>query len=355
MQLLVLGSLCGSFLKSKLHPGIINYLSLTLLKHVLRYVPRAAVPGGVVEIRAFNCHNCALESIVLDPAHTKLESFIRCHDVTFAETGAQARLANIENFAVEDVLHMGAQCEVAARIGCKVVDLPPAEVTYFIQPGRAYCVRNPITGCLGILFLNKETGGITLEFEPTPGSDMLAGASLDVLRWQDQLKERGFVMLPMVWRKGACVAWDSRVGCLVEPGQDNQHDGNFSVERMGYVARLGINEHVEISVMDALSGLLPIGQRLLLRLSSHSARPVLRRLPVSLRGDAVSQSALKVHLDSPNTMEPVEGKVYVVCLVRRLQEEDSNPAGSVCETFVVDPWELTYLEDGLRVFDFLLE
>ena len=92
-----------------------------------------------------------------------------------------------------------------------------------------------------------------------------------------------------------------------------------------------------------------------MRLSSHSARPVLRRLPVGLRGEAVSQSALKVHLDSPNTMEPVEGKVYVVCLVRRLQEEDSNPAGSVCETFVVDPWELTYLEDGLRVFDFLLE
>ena len=116
---------------------------------------------------------------------------------------------------------------------------------------------------------------------------MLTGASFDVLRWQDQLKERGFIILPMVWRKGAGFAWDSRVGCLVEPGQENQHDGNFGVESMDYVARLGINEHVEIPVMDALSGLLPIGHRLLLRLSSHLARPVLRRLPVSLRCEAI--------------------------------------------------------------------
>ena len=39
------GPMCCGFLKSKLHLGTTNYLRL---KHVLLYVPRAAVPDGVL-------------------------------------------------------------------------------------------------------------------------------------------------------------------------------------------------------------------------------------------------------------------------------------------------------------------
>ena len=110
IQLLVLGSLAGNFITEKLHPKIINDLSMALLSHILRYAPGGMLPGNHVEIRAFNCFNCSLESVVLEKGHLRTESFIRCHDVTFAEMGIQSRCGNIENFAIEDVLHMGAHC-----------------------------------------------------------------------------------------------------------------------------------------------------------------------------------------------------------------------------------------------------
>ena len=51
-------------------------------------------------------------------------------------SGLMARVDNIENFAAEDVLHMGSHFHLARSIGCRVAELPLAEDTYSIQSGR---------------------------------------------------------------------------------------------------------------------------------------------------------------------------------------------------------------------------
>lgn len=354
MQLLVLGSLAGNFLSEKLHPKIINDLSMSLLTYILRYAPKGMVPGNNVEIRAFNCFNCSIESVVLSPGHMRTESFIRCHDVTFAERGIQSRCGNIENFAPEDVLHMGPHCEVASKIGCKLVDLPPSDVTYFIRPGKAYCVYNVGTGCLGILFYNEALHQVTVEYQDHPGDSCFTARQLDVLGWQDEIKRLGYTMLPMIWRSGACVAYGERVGCLVAP--EGQHDGNFSIQDLGYTARLTHDETAKIPVLQALSTLLPVGQRLFLGMGTDSAASVAKRLPTAIRQGDLAGTALKVHLSVPDTLEPQMGKVYVACLVKQFNVNNrSVVVGSYCEIIVVDPWELGFLEEGRRVMDYIVQ
>ena len=327
---------------------MINDLSLNLLKEILKHAPKGIIPGNVVEIRAFDCFNCSLESIVLPEDHINAENFIRCHDMTFAESGMQARCGNIENFAVEDVLHMGAHCEVASRIGCKIVELTPAEVTYFIRPKKHYCVYNPASDCMGILYYDG-IDSVTLEMETFPGDPAMLHRGLDLFRWQDEMRAMGYTMLPMIWRSGACISHNDKVACLVEP-VDECHDGNFSIEGKGYRAQLGPEEFVNLPVLRVLRSLTPIGQRLFLRLQSQA--PLFNRLP----GVITPGSVLKVHLDTPNTIHPLPGRVYVACLVRKVNAEDaSRTAGSYSETIHVHPWELSFVGAPSDTFDYLLE
>jgi len=229
-------------------------------------------------------------------------------------------------------------------------------VTYFIRPGKAYCVHNPCTGCLGILVYNEEPACVSLEVQDHPDDTVFTAQVLDLLRWQDQLKESGFIMLPMVWRSGACISWENKVGCLVPPAGSNQHDGNFSIQDLGYTARLLPDNEIKVPVLQALSNLLPVGQRLYLNLGSDSAASVAKRLPVAVRQGDLAHTLLKVHLTVPDTLDPLAGKVFVGCLVKQLNVNNrSLVVGSYCEVVAVEPWELHFLEDGRRVFDYILQ
>ena len=65
---------------------------------------------------------------------------------------------------------------------------------------------------------------------------------------------------------------------------------------------------------------------------------------------------LKVHLTVPDTLDPQAGKVFVGCLVKQLNFNNrSVVVGSYCEIIVVDPWEIHFLEEGRRVFDYILQ
>ena len=189
--------------------------------------------------------------------------------------------------------------------------------------------------------------------------------TLDIFRWQEQLREMGFTMLPMIWRSGACVACHGRVGCLVPPPANDPSygdtEGNFSLGRLGYVARLGREETADIPVRETLATLLPIGQKLFLKLNAASAASISQRLAERVSQEALATSVLRVNLDSPNTLHPVPGKVYVACLVKQLSGNSSEQVvDSYCETIVADPWELIYATDGapapdLRTFEWVLQ
>jgi hypothetical protein len=351
IQLLVLGSFIGDV--EALHPKIINDLCGNLIKQILLYAPAGIVPGNFVEIRSFDCYTGRLETLVLDETHITTESFLRPYDISFAETGNISYCRNIGNFAPEDVLHMGSLCEIARRIGCKVYNIPAtAEVTYYIRPKKAYCVHNPLTSSLGVLIFDG--GSITMEcFDDEDGGEIY---TLSLLNWQEEMRARGFIMLPMVWRSGACVTMDSTtIGCLVPPDdfEDVTHDGNFCIQGFEYRAlvRYGVKE--KIPVMHMLQTLLPIGEKLFLRMESHSAAIVLRRLTVDIHVNDLNRYALQVHLSAPNILNPEQGKVFVVCLVCKMTTGVQGVKGTASEVLIVDPWELITQYGDRKVFKFM--
>lgn len=347
VQLLVLGSMIGHFVYQKLHPKIINDLAMGLIMQILRFAPTGILPGNVLEVRSFDCFSGRLESQTLDANHMRVENFIRPNDVFFAESGELSRCRNFGNFAAEDLLHMGPLCEVARIIGCKLIEVPAsAEATYYIRPMKSYCVLNPLTGVVGTLFSDCKT--VSLEARDSSADAGSRHKAFGLLTWQDELRAEGFIMLPMVWRSGACVAWEGRVGCIVP--HEEPADGNFGLESLDYKVALGREETIYLPALDTLEKLLPIGQRLFLRLESQAAAPMVRKLTEPIDPGLRSRCALRVHVDSPNTVSPVGGKVYVVCLVRRVGDND-QPAGSKCEMIVADPWELMIQPEGRRVFE----
>ena len=223
-----------------------------------------------------------------------------------------------------------------------------AEVNYHPRPGKAYCIYDPLRGLAGYIVISSR--GITMEHQADRDeADLSCACTLPLLSWQEAMRERGFVMLPMVWRCGACVAIasdasdaitgnETAVGCLVPPedvpdenGHDITFDGNFCMSGMHYTALVRCGTTVKLPLMAALQSLLPIGQRLYLRMDSQSAGPLLRRVRSLLEPE---RTALRVHLFSPG-VAPVPGKVHVACKICRMGSKVAS--GTVLS---VDPWEL---------------
>ena len=345
VQLLVLGSLMGEFALDKLHPKIINDLSTGIIREILVYAPRGITPGNFVELRNFDCFTGKLGTMFVDENHSKTESFLRPFDLQFAETGYMSSCGNFENFAAEDILHMGPRCEFARRLGCKVNELPCyIEVTYYPRTKKAYCIYNKDTGGTGCFIFDGKK--VTIDFEESEEDpENLNSTELSLLSWHEDLVRLGFFMVPMIWRSGACVCVGDGVGCLVPPDESDQEafDGNFCIGTFSYRALTGVGEKVSMKAMKALESLLPIGQRLYLRLNSLSGSQILRRVPSYIPVSEAGNFVLQVHLASPNTVYPVPGKVFVAFVACKMGNDASYGnvvKSSACEIMMVDPWEL---------------
>jgi hypothetical protein len=349
----VLGSFIGDV--EALHPKIINDLCSNLIKQILLYAPAGIIPGNFVELRSFDCYTGRLETLTLDEDHATTESFLRPYDVSFAESGNISYCKNIGNFAPEDVLHMGSLCEIARRIGCKVYEIPAtAEVTYYPRPKKAYCIHNPLTNSIGFLIYDGKKISMDCLDDDESGAGLYCELSL--LNWQEEMKGKGYIMLPMVWRCGACVTMDAHtIGCLVPPEEHEEvaHDGNFCMQGFEYRAlvRCGVQE--KVPVMQMLQRLLAIGERLYLKMESHSAAIVLRRLTVDIHVSELNRYALQVHLSAPNILVPEPGKVFVVCLICKMNGSVRSVKGSASEVLVVDPWELIMQPADRKIFKFM--
>jgi hypothetical protein len=348
IMLLLLGSLIGDV--STLHPKVVSDLCMNLLRQLLSHAPAGMVPGNYVELRSFDCHTGKLQPFVLGEGFTKTESFLRPCDMSFVESGDLTFCKNIGNFAVEDVLHMGPLCELARKIGCKVYEIPStAEVNYYPRPKKAYCIYDPLRCLTGFIVISEKN--ITMEYQADKDeAELSCACSLPLLSWQQEMSSKGFIMLPMVWRCGACVAVTAdsgalMVGCLVPPedlqdenGYDITFDGNFCMSGMHYTALVRIGQTVKVPLLTMLQTLLPIGQRLYLAMESQSAGPLQRKVRTLL---VPEQAALRVHLFSPGA-NPVSGKVCVACKMCKV----GSKVGSAV-VLVVSPWELL-LEVGER-------
>ena len=350
IQLLLLGSLVGDV--SSLHPQIISELCMNLMKQLLTYAPAGMVPGNFVEVRSFDCQTGKLQPFILKEGFSHTDSFLRPCDLSFVESGDLSLCKNIGNFAAEDLLHMGPLCELALRIGCKVYEVPAtAEVNYYPRQKKVYCIYDPLRCLTGYLVFSGFK--ITMEYQAhSDDKELSVCLCLSLLTWQDDMRSKGFIMLPMVWRCGACVSVTEgcggsnhlSVGCLVPPddmededGYSNTFDGNFCLSTMSYTALVRIGVTVRVPLLVMLQTLLPIGQELFLKMESQSAMPLQRRVQSS----DFNQMALRVHLFSPGT-DPEVAKVYVACKMCKLGKKVASPL-----VLTVHPWELL-LEHGER-------
>jgi hypothetical protein len=99
---------------------------------------------------------------------------------------------------------------------------------------------------------------------------------------------------------------------------------------------------------------LAVGERLYLRMESHSAAIVLRKLTVDIHVNELNLYALQVHLSTPNILNPEKGKVFVVALACKMNGNVQSVKGSTSEILVVDPWELIMQPVDRKVFKFIV-
>ena len=80
---------------------------------------------------------------------------------------------------------------------------------------------------------------------------------------------------------------------------------------------------------------------------------MLRRLTSDIHVNELGQHALQVHLSAPNVLNPEKGKVFVACLVCKMNGGLRNIRGSSSEILTVDPWELLMQPGERKVFKFM--
>ena len=332
--MLLLGAFTGDSLDI-LHPHPISELTRNLTRAIRVCSPAATTPTDRVAAVSFHRFNNELEPISPASEIPRPNHFMRVQMERFASTGDLAEIKNAGRFAAESILHNGAVLRWAEilGLGTNVKRVPAtAPVCYYIQQNKNYCIYNQVTGCIGVIYMDGEN--IHFEAETSPGSSVRTGKQFEPLAWHCDLMEEGFIILPMIRRPGACVALnDEKIGVLIPPGSDEASCDNLDLEDFTYRAKTREGEVHKVKVLDVMDTLLPIGTKLYLKMESPSAGPLLLRLTFALSLDMQRQHALRVFLNSPNVLHPIDGKVYVAILCKQGKK-------SKCETFPVDPFEL---------------
>lgn len=345
-QLLLLISFVGDSIGTNVHPQNISDLARTLSRLVLAQAPSAVTPGRFVEVPSFSCYDCSLEPIDMGGRQDRLEHFLRPQNEQLAIDGILPDCDNFQNFAVEDIIPIGALCSWARCIECAVWKVPAiADVTYNLRPDVLYVVYNQATGSLGSLEIGS-SGVVSLEYNSGGEGETDTGKSLDLMSWQSELMELGFIVLPLITRPCACVSIgdEGHVGCLVPPDEN----ASFNVSRVDirYRAKTHVDTVQVMRVLAVMEQLLPIGTLCYLKMESQSAAPLIRRLNSPLSLDERRGRVLKMRLSCPNVKHPTHGRLYVVFVVRK-------GISAYGETMTVDPWEITTEKGNRSVIEHL--
>jgi hypothetical protein len=344
IQLLLLGSLMGDSMKNVIHPQIVSDTARSLVEQLMIRSPKAMTPTNVIEVVNFNSYTCEMQPIVVSSRRKRPDHFMRPDGEQFAKTGDLTEIRSFGRFAPEDILHMGPMFRWLELLdmGDDVRRIPPIiPVCYSLEDnGRPYCAYNQSTGCMGVLKIKGEK--IFFETQETPDDTVERNPhSMLLLSWHTDLASLGYILLPMIRRQGACVTVETgpgdatacRIGVIVPATHADEAQENFDDVSLSYKIRTREGHYEYMRALDVMRWLMPIGTKLFLRMESHSAGPLLTRIGFALSNTAKPMYALRGFLNSPNVLEPVQGKVYLTLLC-------CKNGRSSCETVVVDPWEL---------------
>ena len=156
-----------------------------------------------------------------------------------------------------------------------------------------------------------------------------------------ELGTQGFIVTPMIWRAGACVAipredGSHEIGLLIPHG----NGCNFNQENLSYKILTGQGTTRSISFMEVFSHLIPAGTEVYLDTKSRTVQA----LGLEFNQGDLPKHHLHCRLNVPPTADPDPLKVHIVCLCKPLLANSGTTAvGS--ERFQVDPWDLRLASD----------
>jgi len=209
------------------------------------------------------------------------------------------------------------------------------------MPNRPYSfhIPNDPSKRFGTVMVKLEPESVSVvfdEFTPSPddetwGNDMIIKSHDN---WEVHLKELGYVITPMIWRKGACVLvplsdTESVLGCLVSYPE---FDSQFNPGACRYQALLDAQNTVcQVFFLDALKWLVPVGEILYLNMDVLD--------DPAFRAQGGNGKLLYTRLNVPPMSNPEEGKLYVTCLIKKPRTRMVQASVSAV-TFSVNPWDV---------------
>jgi hypothetical protein len=324
-----------------LHPHVTSDIARTLLKDILLYSPVSATPGNTVLVRSFDIHTTCSQRIIVD-SQNRPKHFPRpmC-DLSFATTGKYTYAKSIGDFMPEDVLHCGFLFNLGKTLACEIFDIPGRAVKteYEIMADTHYSVWNGMKQRGGWLLAESVTEHVSVHLYATEEYEEEELFSWGYDDWTVEMRKEDLIILPMIFRAGACVYikpevedGEVKVG-LVIPLENT----NFNHERGGYQYIMQQEgEPVFLPTMDTLKQIIPVGTEMYLDVcTSPSAEQIKEKIPRHQR----NHQWLLVRLNTPSEMKPDPKKVYVTAL--QSPTKATTAAGNVSSvTFTVDPWEL---------------
>lgn len=329
-----------------LHPHVVSDISRTLIKDILEKTPVSATPGNTCLVRSFQIHTTSPQRIIVSN-NNRPKHFPRpLGDLSFATTGVFTYAKNVDKYMPEDVMHCGFLFSLAKTLCCNIMELPGRVVTtdYEIIANTPYAVWN----CLG-----KRTG--SLKVDPSIRQVKLFVTDNDQIyqwnydEWAQKLRELDFILLPMIFRSGACVKLEDNTLGLIVPWE--QDSCNYSMDAGQYQYITDVSKvTTAVDTLKTLDMLMAVGTELFLDLATDSGSLLSDKVPRT----QTNLQYVVVRLNTPSVLHPAVDKVYVTYL-QKPTKANANAGTFSSMTIAVDVWELlTVLPAGVDFVSALL-
>lgn len=269
---LLLASLMGS---AAIHCKSSSRVATSIMSQLMRMAPAAATPGNLMPVRSFQEHNRTPDMVAISSVD-RPDHFIRpTGDRNLAFNGTFTFCPVFDNCMPEDYLGCAYVLEMARYLKCKYHEVPPQNMYghYQLIPNRYYHIHRKEGEHGGELNGWIIVGDEKVEYAALDETECGEGGSLDILSWQECIRKKGFLVMPMVFRQGALVkiGCEKKLGCLVNTGTKRSLDesnntesdvgylSNYNHFRCCYHALVEEGNLVPISVLDVMENLVNPG------------------------------------------------------------------------------------------------
>ena len=352
--LLLMGSLIGN---DELHTKNSSKVATSLLTLMLGMAPAASTPGKRIPVRSFNQRSGTPETVIVS-ATGQPEHFLRpINDDKFAMQGEFSYCPQDEGRMPEDYLGCAHVQAMAKFIKCKYTEVPPQHLRGFYQlmQKRHYALSRKahpkpgVKDARGNLYIDHSGAVITwVDSEGRTGTHRTS-----MTEWEPYLQTQGFLVMPMVWRRGAAVEVDSPahgVGCLVmQPVHlllehiqiglaSTPYTGNYDPVNHGYHVQTTHDTPLLMGFESTLERLIEPGRVMWLRPGSQTWKKLQPHFPGGRRAEDDTRM-VRVRLNVPHEQQPADGKLCVTILERRAHASQVQDCSY--RHMLVDPWELT--------------